>query len=219
MKASATPNRARVFGIGLQKTGTTTLGDALQILGYKHQSFSDRGVRMYLNGSVQELLQWSQQFHSCEDEPWLFLYREFDQQYPGSKFILTRRHSASAWFDSLVKHYRDRMGAYVPIRDMNIRQYGRPDPESDRTAAIAVYEQHLQTVRDYFSGREQDFIEVCWEEGDGWERLCAFLGQAVPSTDFPHSNKAPSLWELWKRRRERRRAAKQRQIAALGGPS
>lgn len=190
--------RQPVFGVGLQKTGTTTLGDALRIWGFKHQSYSDRGCHMYANGAIQELLEWSDHFESCDDVPWLMLYRELEQRHPNARFILTRRSNPNAWFRSLCKHSQ-RMGAYKPSLVMNKAIYGRADPENDKAGSIQIYHKHLEEVRDWFRPRPQKLIELCWEEGDAWEELAQFLGLEAPNAPFPHSNKAPSLWQRYKR--------------------
>jgi hypothetical protein len=33
-------------------------------------------------------------------------------------------------------------------------------------------------------------LELCWENGDGFEKLCNFLNFDVPSVSIPHANKA-----------------------------
>ncbi len=197
----------KIIGVGLQKTGTTTLGTSLKLMGYKHQSYSVRAAEMYSHGSIAELLIWAERYESFDDVPWALLYRELDQRHPGSKFILTRRRSVDAWFNSLRKHV-ERLGRKSATPEMNRTIYGRPDPQNDRDTAIAVYQSHLDAVRQYFAGRPGDFVELCWEDGDGWEQLATFLGRPPPSLPFPHANKAPSLWQnLRERWRNRHRKA------------
>ena len=33
-----------------------------------------------------------------------------------------------------------------------------------------------------------DLLEVCWENGDGWNELATFLGCELPTSPFPHAN-------------------------------
>ncbi len=199
----------KIIGVGNQKTGTTTLGAALRLLGYRHQSYSVRSSLMYANGSLEELLTWSDHYQSFDDVPWALLYRELDDRHPGSKFILTYRRSSQAWFDSLAKHMQ-RMGSKSASHEMNEAIYGRPDPQHDRALAIRVYEEHNEAVRRYFRDRPGDFIELCWENGDGWPELTGFLGRPIPAASFPHANRAPNwrekLRSQWQRLRRSRRA-------------
>ena len=53
------------------------------------------------------------------------------------------------------------------------------------------YEHHNEAVRAYFAGTDR-LLDVCWEEGDGWDELTGFLGLPVPDAPFPHSN--PAEW-------------------------
>ena len=46
----------KVFGVGLQKTGTTTLGECFKMLGYKHLSYS-RKAAWYIRTQQYEKFQ------------------------------------------------------------------------------------------------------------------------------------------------------------------
>ena len=49
---------------------------------------------------------------------------------------------------------------------------------------LSWLEEHHRDVRSYFDGRD-DFIEFRITEGDGWEKLCPFLGVDIPEEPFP----------------------------------
>jgi hypothetical protein len=57
---------------------------------------------------------------------------------------------------------------------------------------IAIYHRHNQDVREYFLGREDVLLEVCWEEGDGWDEVCTFLNKSTPDQPLPHEKKGRS---------------------------
>ena len=42
----------------------------------------------------------------------------------------------------------------------------------------------------YFRERPQDLLVLDFAKGDGWEKLCRFLGADIPESEFPHANKA-----------------------------
>jgi hypothetical protein len=44
-------------------------------------------------------------------------------------------------------------------------------------------------VRQHFAQYPAQFLDVCWEKGDGWEKLCRFLGRDIPEGPFPHANR------------------------------
>jgi len=88
---------AKVFGIGLSRTGTTSLADALEGLGVSTIHFpSDPETRRelisFLDGETAALrLSVLELVDALTDTPVCAAYRALDQAYPGSKFILTTR--------------------------------------------------------------------------------------------------------------------------------
>ena len=58
----------------------------------------------------------------------------------------------------------------------------------DRKKLIASYLRHVNGVREYFKGREEDLLDldICSEEG--WEKLCPFLEKEIPEAEFPRTN-------------------------------
>src|SRR5947209_7697875 len=95
----------KVIGIGLPKTGTTTLGKCLNILGFVRQTSWTREVATYYeNRNIDVLMAYAESFDSFEDYPWCFLYKEFDETFPGSKFVYTVRKDLHIWLESRRKH-------------------------------------------------------------------------------------------------------------------
>jgi hypothetical protein len=69
-------------------------------------------------------------------------------------------------------------------------------PAGKKPHHVNIYENHNKKVRAYFEGRKDDFLGVCWEEGDEWEEVCGFLEHDVPQVEFPHRKKSPSWAHL-----------------------
>lgn len=176
----------KTFGIGLNKTGTTTLGICLSELGFKHSSFSlDLLEKVYI-GKLDDIFKIVDQHDSFEDWPYPLVYQLLDQRYPRSRFILTRRSCAETWLRSLEQHaLRTDPGIGPKARTL---AYGFPFPQLDRKAHLTFYQQHLESVRFYFRDRPDDLLEVCWEEEASWEPVCSFLGLSPPDLPFPHAN-------------------------------
>lgn len=184
------PVRAsKVVGIGLPKTGTTSLGYCLRRFGYKHQTFDmDLALKVKRN-QIDEVMKEAEKHESFEDWPWFLLYKEFDQKFPNTKFILTLRKDTATYVKSLQGHH-DREG----IRNNDfIKPYwwdevqGMDPHEWDYEKSAQRYERHNRAVLDYFQGRiDKDLLVVCWEKGDGWDRLCQFLNKRTPVEPFPH---------------------------------
>lgn len=178
----------KIFCIGFQKTGTTSLGKALEILGY-----NVCGPVGVTNPEIEEkALQWAIErvphYDAFQDNPWPLLYKELDRLYPGSKFILTSRNPRS-WIKSVYRYF----GSYEAAAEVWIYG-GVGTPINNRHRFVKRYKQHNREVRDYFKNRPDDFIEIDFSKGHGWKEICAFLGDDIPETPFPRSN-ASGSWQ------------------------
>jgi len=180
-------NRPKVFCIGFQKTGTTSLFAALTTLGYRTAAVVGRDLtaeELAAQGA-QLCIDVARVFDAAQDMPWPIFFRELDAAYPGSKFILTVRDSAS-WFRSIEGHFGanpSELGAFVYGRDAAA-------PAGARDRYIEVYEAHEAAVRAHFATRPDDLLIMDLAAGDGWEKLCAFLGVDAPGEPFPIRNAA-----------------------------
>lgn len=181
--AGGSKEGVRVFGIGLSKTGTHSLTEALNILGISCVHYPD--PTLMLAGRYEEA------FAGCRaatDISISAFYRELDAAYPGSLFILTTR-DMEPWLNSVEDHRRRRAHENVdvcPKAAVRERLYGMRgfDREQFRRAAI----EHERAVQAHFAERPQRLLtwNLCAEPA--WEPLCAFLGMPIPAEPFPHRN-------------------------------
>jgi uncharacterized membrane protein YkvA (DUF1232 family) len=193
----------KVFGIGFQKTGTSSLDAAFRILGYD----TDRGVFINVADKTQSLwiepplttanvlaavLPIAERRDAFSDNPWPLLFRELDARFPGSKFVLTVREP-QAWTGSMVRHFDDRSS------DVLQWIYGVPCVAGNEACCVKVYEAHNAEVRAHFASRPDDLLEIDVLSSPDWAPLCAFLGKPIPDAPFPHENAA-------ERREQMRRA-------------
>jgi len=183
----------KVFGIGLPKTGTKTLGECFERLGFKHRSFDMDLAAQVKKGELENVLIEAANYDTFEDWPWFLIYRELDRRFPGSKFILTLRKDVDAYLSSLRRHH-DCQG----IRNDDFDKprwwdtvFGIPPNQWDYARSAGNYERHRREVLEYFQDRPDDLLVVCWETGDGWDELCRFLNKRHPDKPFPHENSAP----------------------------
>ena len=99
----------KIFGIGLSKTGTSSLARALEILGYRTRDYP--GIERYLRGDVTSVdLEVVDAHDALTDTPIPSFYRELDARYPGSKFVLTVRER-QGWLLSCKKQFTERLAA------------------------------------------------------------------------------------------------------------
>lgn len=182
----------KVFGIGTIKTGTTSLGKALEIMGFNHSN-SDREylLRCLGNSNLKPIFKYADRYDSFEDWPWPMLYKEMEQHYPNSRFILTLRSDEQVWLQSVVKHAK-----WVGPTYGRALFFDYSTPLGHEQAYLDAYRRHVEEVREYFAQRPGKLLEICWEKGHGWHELCAFLEQPVPDTPFPVLNTATT--RIWK---------------------
>jgi sulfotransferase family protein len=178
----------KVFGIGLPKTGTTSLGYCFRRFGFKHRTFDmDLAVQVKRN-QLEPVLQEAAKFETFEDWPWFAIYRELDQRFPDSKFILTVRKDTATYVASLKGHH-ERQGirkeGFVKPHWWDEVQ-GMEPGAWDYEKSARRYERHNREVLEYFADRvNKDLLVVCWEQGDGWTELSRFLNKRQPDEPFP----------------------------------
>lgn len=175
--------KPRVFCIGWHKTGTSTLGAALLQLGY-----SVLGCRLDMYeplaaSDISTPVALAGEFDALQDVPWAALFRELDEAYPGSRFILTMRDE-DAWLASASRHFKD--------TDIHLHRwlYGTSRLLGNEEIYRARFRRHYAEVTEYFSQRPEALLTMDFAAGDGWETLCRFLGEPIPARPFPHENQA-----------------------------
>lgn len=185
--------KQKVFCIGFSKTGTTSLELALEALGYRVKGPVGLEDKNIAKNVYQLTFPLVEQYDAFQDNPWPIIYKELDEKFPGSKFILTRRDSQS-WIKSAVDHFGTK------VKPMHVWIYGVKTAAGNEDVYIARYERHNREVMEYFANRPGDLLVLDLKEPDPWGKLCAFLGCEVPNIPYPHANKAGE-WKSGKRQR------------------
>ena len=183
---SAMAKTHKVFGIGLNKTGTSSLKVALRRLGYDHSPRRNALLRDMFDGDMSSIYADAETYESFEDWPWPLVYKEIFAKYGDSaRYILTRRATPDIWLNSIRKH-AERVKAKMYRRKI----FGYAYPHGVEQVYLDFYTRHLVEVRQFFADNNASHLlcELCWEEGDGWLELCDFLGEPLQKSDFPNSN-------------------------------
>lgn len=204
MSPPVDPLASKIFCLGFNRTGTRTLIEALEMLGFGpvakpqvlHDSYRERFGeypyraicdRVFDHGDHSLALEIAQEFRCFKDRPWNVapMYRVLDEAFPGSRFLFTWRDPAKWWrsVDKWLARKEDGREAKI---SRYLKHLGAEAVE--REPFVSGYLAYNAEVRDYFAGRD-DFCELSWELGDGWSELCGFLGMAVPALPFPHANR------------------------------
>jgi len=194
--------RTKVFCIGFQKTGTTSLNAALAELGYRVASVYGRNLDLKtLRATWLETgLAMAREHDAVEDMPWPLMFRELDAAFPGSKFILTVRET-DRWLASICDHF----GANPDVMQELVYGVDAPAPVGHEARYRDVYDAHNAAVRAYFADRPGDLLEMDFSRGDGWAVLCPFIGEPVPDRPFPRANSAATRKSLVQRLRRKLR--------------
>lgn len=189
--------KSKIFGLGLSRTGTTSLGAALNKLGIKtiHYPHDETTQRELLSGTGK--LSLLNRYQGIVDISVVPFYRQLDRAYPNSKFILTIRKKES-WLKSVSKSLAKTAEVWSSLSNqyrqffqfINERVYGAYQFDQDRFSK--AYDNHLQDVFEYFHARPNDLLVMDITNGDGWDKLCPFLQLPVPEVPFPRQNDAQS---------------------------
>jgi hypothetical protein len=180
--------RGKIIVVGLNKSGSTTMHRALTLLGYRsahHRRDDGRYIHQIIAENASHgrpLLDSLEDYDAISD--WmshadaLDHYKQLDQQYPNTRFILLER-DPSSWLDSREKHV---------LRNRANPDYRGGWTQVDRQVWARKWHQYLDDIRYYFRDRPGDFLIMHVTTGEGWEKLCPFLETPAPPTPFPHSN-------------------------------
>jgi hypothetical protein len=193
----------QVIGAGLGRTGTHSLGFALERLGYgpcyniQEVSKNPGHAEIWSSAIDGAAVDWDALFAgyaSAVEWPTVAFLPEVVGHFPGAKVVLTLRDPES-WYASasatifealeLSAHNPD------PVRRANGRMNRRLILERtfggrywEKAHALEVYRRHHQTVLEVVPPERL----LQYRVEDGWEPLCAFLEEPVAPEPFPRLN-------------------------------
>ncbi|SPE49447.1 hypothetical protein SNS2_1134 [Streptomyces netropsis] len=186
--------KPKVFGIGLSRTGTTSLTSALHTLGFDvvHYPADPATYATLLAGTARFPL--LDRYDGITDITVAHCYQDLDLLWPGAKFVLTVREEES-WLRSCRKHWErpveskaHRGQGYVDLqRFLRAAVYGCHAFHPERFRRVA--RRHAAEAARHFAGRDDDLLVLDIAAGQGYERLAPFLGVPVPDEPFPHRNR------------------------------
>jgi hypothetical protein len=201
----------KVLGVGLSRTGTMSLTLALRQLGFNALHYDRLRLNDVLDGTNPSPdFRRYDDVDAVTDIPSAHFYRELLQAYPSCKAILTLR-DVESWWVSVSRH----VNVQFPYRPPRVFGYdsrpralaARPltDPGADNHFKMLLLNcvygstialEYLYKKR-YLEHNERVQREVSPDRllvmdltaGDGWDKLCGFLGLRVPDRPFPHEHR------------------------------
>ena len=205
----------KVIGAGYGRTGTLSLKRALDRLKFGPcyhmvETMANPAHDAVWHAATKgEDVDWErllEGFTSAVDWPVSAFWWELAQLYPESKIILSVR-DPEAWCRSISRTIFELLD-HTPLppkarahREMTralIRDRVFGGNIRDPSHIIAVYQRHIQAVRD----RVPPERLLVYRIGDGWGPLCTFLGCPLPESPFPYHNTHGDFHEMmrsWER--------------------
>lgn len=199
-----------IIGSGFGRTGTRSLKEALETLGYApchhmEEVFENPPqVAHWRAIAAGQPVDWKEIFagyHAQIDWPGAHVWRETAATFPKAKVIHSVRPDDKWWASfsrtiaKLMTHYKN-----IPlpphIHDMMVAAEKLIAEDTfaghitDRDVALAAYHRREQKVRAAIPAARLLVFDVA----QGWDPLCAFLGKPVPNTPFPNRNHQDDFW-------------------------
>ena len=210
-------NYDKVFCIGFNKTGTTSLEKALTTFGFSlgNQPAAEMLITEYMEEKYDRIIRFCHTADAFQDAPFSLpgLYKVLDKEFPKSKFILTVRDSDEQWYNSLIKFHtklyssdknripneEDLSNALYRYKGLSLETkkiYGYPEvPLYDENKYREYYNNHNKSVREYFRNRDKDLLVLNVAENGSYKKLADFLGvtNLEGNENFPWLNKTHNV--------------------------
>jgi len=150
--ADLRPDRPRIFGIELNKTGTSSFHEALTVLGFESLHYGGPAASAAVPRAIHEeaplLSNLDPRYDAFSDIGRLSRrFRLLDEQYPASSFVLTTRPFGD-WIDSRRRHVE---------RNIDAKEAGKYNGTFlvvDEAKWTQEWEVHMERAHRYFDGRD-----------------------------------------------------------------
>lgn len=208
-------NKPKIFCVGLNKTGTTTLEKTLQEFDFKlgNQRKGELLTSAWSQRNFSEILRFCHTADAFQDIPFSlpFTYIVLDQYFVNAKFILTVRDSDDQWYQSITKFHSKLWadGLRVPTLDdlknakycykgyafdLNRLLYNTPESDPYNEEIFKKhYNDHKNAVIDYFKNRSDKLLVINVSKKEDYGRLCKFLNREALRDDFLWENKTTDI--------------------------
>ena len=200
-----------IIGSGFGRTGTRSLKDALEILGFgpcHHMAdcFANPEQvatwQSLARGEPQDWKAYFADYRAQVDWPGAHVWRETLAAFPEARVLHSQRPEESWWRS--FSHTIGKLNRVYP--DLEMSPHGRamleafaegiakptfPNGTADKEGALAAYRQRAEEVKAAIPPERLLVFDVA----EGWEPLCAFLGVPVPDQPFPRRNDGDGFWQ------------------------
>lgn len=201
--------KPKVFCVGRNKTGTTSLKTAMRDLGYVigEQRPAELLLRDWAMRDFRRLRRYCLTAQFFQDIPFSlpYTFQAVDAYFPNSKFILTTR-DPELWHRSMVAFHRkesvhgEKALSLEALKEAEycyrgfayetkVFVYDLPgDDPYDKDTLISHFRFHNRCVTDFFRNRREDLLVLDVSEKGSYSKLCEFLGHDCDGREFPREN-------------------------------
>lgn len=205
----------KIFCIGANKTGTTSLKKSFEELGFiiGNQRQAELLSRDIIAKDFTPLIDYCKNAQVFQDVPFSQndVFKVLDNNFPNSKFILSIRDSSEQWYNSLINFHANMFGnGEIPFWDTlintryvyrgwayeNMKEiFGLTDNDDpyDKEKLINHYENRNQEIINYFIKRPNDLLVLNLSEPKAYKKFCEFIGVKANNDSFPWENKTREI--------------------------
>jgi len=206
--------KPKIFCIGMNKTGTTSLEKAFKDLGFVvgDQKTAERLLHAYQKKDFDSIVNYCHTAQVFQDFPFSFpeTYKYLDKAFPNARFILSVRDTPGQWYNSVLKFHTKLFakGVKPTVEDLKNAKYvwigwtwetmkllyGLNDDSEpyDKEQLIGSYTRYNNEVMKYFEGRD-NFLLINLSEEGAYRKFCSFLNITSKYDNFPWENKTSDL--------------------------
>jgi hypothetical protein len=210
----------KVIGAGFGRTGTSSIKDALEELGFgkcyhmREVIAQPQHAKIWRDAAADKPVDWEalfQGYQATVDWPGCTFYRELMQRYPEAKVLLSVRDPERWHASGMNTIYRirhnpvmNRLRRFIPglravttMLDAIVWDGTFHGRFADQQYAIAVFRQHNEEVKRVVPPERL----LVYDVKEGWAPLCRFLDVPVPTDrPFPHNNDTATFQQMVQQR-------------------
>ena len=206
----------KIIGAGFPRTGTNTLRESLEMLGFvktyhmKHLLVHPENLHYWTTLRDTNTTNWDALYDGFEatvDFPCYPWYKQHMQRYPDAKVILSTR-PFEKWHESVSSTV---WRASNPSEEQRLEMAKKVEQNPALLPVLKCVGLSKEIIMDkHFEGRfsDKEFAEqvfnkhhedvknyvpaeklLVFDVAEGWEPLCEFLNVPVPDVPLPHTNK------------------------------
>ncbi|KAM0338004.1 hypothetical protein ACHAPU_011467 [Fusarium lateritium] len=199
----------QVLSLGLPRTGTASMAEALTVLGYKNVYHGIKSIDDKQDWAIMEkATDWDKLWGHCEavtDVASVYA-PQLIEAYPDAKVILVIREY-DAWFKSIdegvlkalwnpiasfsISYIEPILGSVAgrAARKQMLGLFQAQTSQEARQNGRETYDRHHRVIKEMVPEGQI----LVYRLGEGWGPVCEFLGKPVPEQEFPRVNEAAEL--------------------------